>query len=801
MRGATILKASDDKTRELNKHTLMAFSGEAGDTVQFAEYIQANSQLYTMRNEAELSPSAVANFVRGELASSLRSRRPYTVNLLLGGVDPITEKPSLYWLDYLAALAQVPYAAHGYAQYYCLSILDKHHHPDITYEQGLKLLEMCTDELKRRLPIDFKGVLVKVVTKDGIREEDFDHLRPPTSRRIQHLRYLPYTCTMAKRPADTSLEETSSANSPASKRARMEDAEEDKQQQHHAGTSPLRERRWEDDERNGKNILAAADEEEEELEEGSVAADAADQSDEEGEESAVSAPIRQTAPTEGYGDLYLDTIQRSVLDFDFEKLCSVSLSNINVYACLVCGRYYQGRGPKSHAYFHALDVGHHVFVNMETKKVYVLPEGYEVKSRSLDDIKYVVDPQYRKEDVAKLDKVAIDAWDLAGKRYRPGYVGMNNIKSNDYLNVIVQVLAHVRPIRNFFLLHQFPTPGTPQLPLRFGILVRKLWNPRAFRSHVSPHELLQEVALRSSKRFTLTQQSDPVEFLSWFLNNLHFSLGGSKRPSPKGPPTSVIHSAFQGHLRIESQAITAHSDAANARLVFSESSNTTSQTTPFLILTLDLPPTPLFQSANAESIIPQVPLTTLLNKYNGIDASEKLSHRVRHRLLHPLPPYLLFHIKRFSKNKFVSERNPTIVTFPSPRSLDMSPYVEPNPSLWSPGEPIWYDLVANVILDTTVTAPGGADASGSNNSASKGSGANSTTAGAGAGNDKVSWLVQLHDKAMAVENGQVAQQRGPEWLEIQDLWVNRTESETLFTREGYLMVWERRREGKGNGKA
>lgn len=32
MRGATILKASDDKTKGLNKHTLMAFSGEAGDT-------------------------------------------------------------------------------------------------------------------------------------------------------------------------------------------------------------------------------------------------------------------------------------------------------------------------------------------------------------------------------------------------------------------------------------------------------------------------------------------------------------------------------------------------------------------------------------------------------------------------------------------------------------------------------------------------------------------------------------------------------------------------------------------------
>ena len=380
---------------------------------------------------------------------------------------------------------------------------------------------------------------------------------------------------------------------------------------------------------------------------------------------------------------------------------------------------------------------------------------------------------------------------------------MNNIKSNDYLNVIVQILAHVLPIRNFFLLHSFPTPATPQLPLRFSTLVRKLWNPKAFKSHVSPHELLQEIALRSSKRFTLTHQSDPVDFLSWFLNNLHLSLGGSKKPTSS--PTSVIHSTFQGHLRIESQAITARSDTANARLVFSESSTTTSQTTPFLILTLDLPPTPLFQSSNAESIIPQVPLTTLLNKYNGIAASEKLSHRVRHRLLHPLPPYLLFHIKRFSKNKFVSERNPTIVTFPSPRSLDMSPYVEPNPSVWPPGEPIWYDLVANVILDATATAPGGADDSSSSDIKKNTS---SMATGAGAANEKVAWRVQLRDKAMGVENnkqqqgGEAGQQKGPEWLEIQDLWVQRTESETLFTREGYLMVWERRRiDGKGKKKA
>lgn len=387
---------------------------------------------------------------------------------------------------------------------------------------------------------------------------------------------------------------------------------------------------------------------------------------------------------------------------------------------------------------------------------------------------------------------------------------MNNIKANDYLNVVVQVLAHVTPIRNFFLLHNFPVPGSPQLSVRFSTLVRKLWNPKAFKSHVSPHELLQEIALRSSKRFTLTQQSDPVEFLSWFLNNLHLSLGGSKKPSKQ--PTSVIQQAFQGHLRIESQAITAHSDTTNSRLVFTESSQTNTQTSPFLILTLDLPPTPLFQSANRESIIPQVPLTTLLNKYNGITASEKLDHRVRHRLLHPLPPYLLFHIKRFSKNKFVAERNPTIVTFPSPRSLDMSPYVEPNPEIYPPGEPIIYDLVSNIILDANAPAPGAGEESAAADKGlaaaggAAGPNASAAATGAGAGSEKVSWLVQLHDKAMAAENAkqqtQTQQQRGPEWLEIQDLYVQRTESETLFTRESYLMVWERRKTpGMQKGKA
>jgi U4/U6.U5 tri-snRNP-associated protein 2 len=176
---------------------------------------------------------------------------------------------------------------------------------------------------------------------------------------------------------------------------------------------------------------------------------------------------------------------------------------------------------------------------------------------------------------------------------------MNNIKDNDYFNVIVHALAHVPPLRNFLMLESLS--GKPELVQRFSILVRKIWNPRAFKSHVSPHELLQEISLRSNKRFTLTQQSDPVDFLSWFLNNLHLALGGSKTK----PGSSIVQKVFQGKLKVESQQITAKADAGD-RLRFEEAAEVKTDISRFLMLTLDLPAAPLFQDELDRNIIPQV---------------------------------------------------------------------------------------------------------------------------------------------------------------------------------------------------
>ena len=45
---------------------------------------------------------------------------------------------------------------------------------------------------------------------------------------------------------------------------------------------------------------------------------------------------------------------------------------------------------------------------------------------------------------------------------------------------------------------------------RLGELFRKLWNPRHFRAHVSPHEMLQAVSSVSKKNFKIIEQGDQL---------------------------------------------------------------------------------------------------------------------------------------------------------------------------------------------------------------------------------------------------------------------------------------------------
>lgn len=75
-----------------------------------------------------------------------------------------------------------------------------------------------------------------------------------------------------------------------------------------------------------------------------------------------------------------------------------------------------------------------------------------VSDSSLNDIKYLLNPTFNKTNIAHLDnELCKSSRTIDGQMYYPGIVGLNNIKNNDYCNVVLQALTHVRPLRNYFL--------------------------------------------------------------------------------------------------------------------------------------------------------------------------------------------------------------------------------------------------------------------------------------------------------------------------------------------------------------
>ncbi|PIC48046.1 hypothetical protein B9Z55_007172 [Caenorhabditis nigoni] len=450
---------------------------------------------------------------------------------------------------------------------------------------------------------------------------------------------------------------------------------------------------------------------------------------------------------------YLDTIDRSVLDFDFEKQCSVSLSHQNVYACMVCGKYFQGRGTNTHAYTHALETDHHVFLNLQTLKFYCLPDNYEVVDPSLEDIKYVLKPTYTKEMIGSIDKQARMVRAQDDSTYFPGVVGLNNIKANDYCNVILHALSAVRPLRNWFLkesnylaVKRPPGDKLTLLPQRFGELIRKLWNPRALRTHVSPHEMLQAVVVCSNKKFQFIKQNDAYDFMLFLLTTLHTALNGSEKRE------SIISKTFRGRMREYSRKVIPAEDTEEEKyrkMHLPDYQEKVSEK-PFLFLTLDLPAAPLYRDVQLQNIIPQVPLSTLLEKFDGKTEKEYRTYNdnimKRYELL-KLPEFLIISYKRFQKNQWFVEKNPTIVNFPI---VNVDLYECLAEDVRAEHKYTTYDLVANVVHEGTFET----------------------------GNYRI----------------QIVHQGSGKWFELEDLHVKDMLPQMIVLAESYIQIWRLNKE-------
>lgn len=102
------------------------------------------------------------------------------MNILLAGYDKETG-PALYFLDYLASLVDLKYAAHGYGSFFTLSILDRYHLNSMKPDEGYELLKKCVKEIQQRLIINLPNFKVQLINADGIK--DLDNI---TAENLEH---------------------------------------------------------------------------------------------------------------------------------------------------------------------------------------------------------------------------------------------------------------------------------------------------------------------------------------------------------------------------------------------------------------------------------------------------------------------------------------------------------------------------------------------------------------------------------------------------------------------------------------
>jgi len=198
---------------------------------------------------------------------------------------------------------------------------------------------------------------------------------------------------------------------------------------------------------------------------------------------------------------YLAFVDRKALDFELARRCSVSMATSNVHMCLVCGKYVQGRGKESPAFRHSLETDHYLYLSFDDASVWCLPDNYEVKDPSLDDITQALRPSFTSDDIVGLDGQNVLAKSMDGREFLPGYVGIDSPGGFDYVSVALQCLSHVPPFRDFFLRPSNYSLCTSELVAVFGSTMRRMWSSGLFKPTLSPRELLVYVTKASNGRF------------------------------------------------------------------------------------------------------------------------------------------------------------------------------------------------------------------------------------------------------------------------------------------------------------
>jgi proteasome beta subunit len=165
--GYTVTNKNTKKVFILTDRIGLTAYGLVGDFQMIVKILRAQANLFKLREGSEISVKGMAKM----LANMLYQRKmfPYYVNVAVAGIDK--EGPQVWTMDAIGSLMPDDYGVGGSSATMAVGILEAEYKPDMTVEEGTKLMEKTIRNAVKRDAMAGNGMDILVITKDGPKEK------------------------------------------------------------------------------------------------------------------------------------------------------------------------------------------------------------------------------------------------------------------------------------------------------------------------------------------------------------------------------------------------------------------------------------------------------------------------------------------------------------------------------------------------------------------------------------------------------------------------------------------------------
>lgn len=164
--GYTVTNKTTQKLFKITDNVGMAAYGLIGDFQFVSRVLKAQAALYELDALDKISTKSVAKMLSNMLYS--RKMAPLYTNLIIAGVDK--DGPQVYTLDGLGSLIPEEFGATGTGMLLSMGILEADYKPDMSIEDGVKLVEKAIRNSIKRDAMSGNGIDLLIITKEGAEE-------------------------------------------------------------------------------------------------------------------------------------------------------------------------------------------------------------------------------------------------------------------------------------------------------------------------------------------------------------------------------------------------------------------------------------------------------------------------------------------------------------------------------------------------------------------------------------------------------------------------------------------------------